>query len=702
MADENDINDRLERIDATLGKYENSAVAHTEAYINVLRKRAAGEKVTNADLAALSTEIKRTTAAMKQMKQDFYAAGASAVGLASSFGKGKDSFELFNDAIDIAVKATKGAFGALSAVMAKLNPIAGKVAGIVGELGQGVAEIAGDIGKYLVNTFAEGYKTFTNLSKVGAIGADGIVGMARQFESLGLNMSRFQQLVASNSNTLAMLGSTVSDSANTMVDGISQMRMDGTYQQLRNLGFSAEEVGDSMIAYAELQRVMGQNAFNDQVKLAQGTMAYSKELDTIARLTGKSREETQKALQAQMRETRFRNKIQSMMAQGQVQAAEELQRAVLVQQQMGNTQIAKAIMDASTGIYNSPEAISAVTSMRGFAQNVQGLTQGMKESDFTQNLQNASKETVKNFNMLGQAVGDASVVTRLNTEQNNLATAKQGKYAEARAKAEEQLTKGMTQTNKQTADLTQAAMNLEQAAATMQATFMQTETMPALMKEASIAMKEGVNVLADAIKSFRNNSTYTSPGANTPPMSAEQQAAQTNKLQEANEKLEKNNNLNAEQVQLLKEISNPPKTLAPGEKPGYSPENPEPGLSTMFLGPKEQTDNTPRQAADKTLGYIRQTTGVTPAQTTSNDMPPVPVEIKTPTGPSMQAPANQTPEASTMLPPKQEMPASSNEPQGAMNINGMNELIAASNMQGQKLDRIEAALKKGNSISANS
>jgi hypothetical protein len=94
--------------------------------------------------------------------------------------------------------------------------------------------------------------------------------------------------------------------------------------QLRNLGLSADDIGESAAAFVTLQARLGATQRMSQDQLTAGTIRYTRELDAISKITGMEKKELQSKMNAALSEQRFRAKMQELERTGQGKVAEQL------------------------------------------------------------------------------------------------------------------------------------------------------------------------------------------------------------------------------------------------------------------------------------------------------------------------------------------------------------------------------------------
>lgn len=477
-----------------------------------LAKIATGAKLTEDELKEVAKASGRSATALDDLNKSVRAIPSTIGSLASSLAKGQTTFSTLNGVIQNTANLMGGLLGMIPVVGGSLNQL---------------SQAAGKTATFMVERFDDAYGSFEKLSQIGSVGATGIGHVVEGFSRLEIPLSTYASLVSKNSQSLALLSGTASAGADAFTQAAGALKKVGENGQsadmkLRTLGFSTEEISSTMIAYADLQRRLGSEEAMTQANLKNGALAYGKELDTLARLTGKSREQAQQAMNQQLLDARFNAKLREMQASGQTKAARELQDAVTAQQLMGNQQMAQAIMSSATGFFVTPEAQAAVVSMNGFSDSVQGLASGMTSArDFTQQIQNQAKSAADQFGPLAQAIGADSPVTKLYVEQTNLASASAGKIAKAFDQAEKDIAQAQLAPEERTVELAKAKVSLEQAASIMSKLVLDQSVVTKLVQITADLTKDTAKAVAALIDKLSGTDAGTTPVSPTKSIQAE-------------------------------------------------------------------------------------------------------------------------------------------------------------------------------------
>lgn len=259
---------------------------------------------------------------------------------------------------DVLTNLSLGAMGALT----------GSVVGLTNEFLQGGNELADFtqhlpvIGQYL-GPFAEfldnTISTFRELSTVGAGFGNDLTEMRSAAVSVGLTLDEFGSIVMSGTETLRVLGGTV-QSGIRRFQGINKELKEletGGFAELRRLGFTVQEVNEGLISYVELQTRLGRQETRSNRELAASAADYLKEVDLLAKVTGKSRKQIEEEMQAQAADAGFRA-LQNQFAEGTEEFKNFRKSMTLIESLPGD--VATGLKDLADGIPQTEEAIALV------------------------------------------------------------------------------------------------------------------------------------------------------------------------------------------------------------------------------------------------------------------------------------------------------------------------------------------------------
>jgi len=212
--------------------------------------------------------------------------------------------------------------------------------------------VAAEGSKFLLEQLQRSADMFRQVSAAGALGAEGMTGLQRQFVESGVSLDGLISIVNDNSQTLARFGGSVSSGTDRFVRFVGGITKTPLGDQLRNLGFSADEIGETAAKFVEQQSRLGRAQNMNQRQLTAGTIQYARELDAIAKITGANRKELQKAQDAALSEQRFRAKMNELTRSGQSDLAQNLNllQATVAQSAPGLSQGLRDIIAAGGAV----------------------------------------------------------------------------------------------------------------------------------------------------------------------------------------------------------------------------------------------------------------------------------------------------------------------------------------------------------------
>ena len=208
----------------------------------------------------------------------------------------------------------------------------------------------------------ETIESFRGLSSVGASFGGSITEMRNASAGMGLSLSEMSDLFRSNASNLAALGGSVAQGAVRFAKMNKNLKATGDFKSLMNMGFSVEQINEGMGSYIELQRRMGTLQNKSTQELAAGSADYLMQIDKLAKVTGKTREEAEAMLNEQAADSVARTLL-SQFKEGSVQY-KNLQTSLALLDEVGGS-TAEALKGMLTG--NPTEAAGQLLAVLGDA-----------------------------------------------------------------------------------------------------------------------------------------------------------------------------------------------------------------------------------------------------------------------------------------------------------------------------------------------
>ena len=170
-------------------------------------------------------------------------------------------------------------------------------------MAEATADIAAQIGKKITAELDNANTAFRMMAQSGAVGADGLTGLANQAIQAGISFKDFASVTKESAHGLAFAFGDTATGAKKFADASEAMTP--FRRELTALGIGAKQQNEMTANYIKLQARQGNIEGRSSRDLAQGSAEYIKRLTALSRLTGKSVEEQQKELDSQMSNARM-------------------------------------------------------------------------------------------------------------------------------------------------------------------------------------------------------------------------------------------------------------------------------------------------------------------------------------------------------------------------------------------------------------
>ena len=304
--------------------------------------------------------INNATKATEKFGEAASYVAAAAMSSGKAMLDGKKGASAFNESVDDMAKAATAAAVAL----ALMNPF-GKVVGL---LIAGVTAAVGAVAAYTkaANTMADQlYKTYSGLSKAGAAASDGMSGVKKASDQLGLSVGEldvFVGQITANSKDLALFSGSVFEGRQRLGD--MGQALEGSREDFLKMGMSMADVSEGMLGYLKIQTRLGQSQNKTTAELADGAKKYLVEQDALTKLTGQSRKEMEDQRERALQGEQFAAKIRQLQLEGNDKAAQELLKMNSIYEAAG-PKMAAAFQASVTGNLSNADAQEANLASNG-------------------------------------------------------------------------------------------------------------------------------------------------------------------------------------------------------------------------------------------------------------------------------------------------------------------------------------------------
>jgi hypothetical protein len=305
--------------------------------------------------------------------------------------KNTNSQKSNTDALDENTKSVKYAQAALNALKTGMGQLLGSAVGLTKELvmgGDSVADFTKHIplvGGYLAplaGIIDANVESFRQLSQVGATFGDGMNDIRAISAAAGIPLGEFTQLVSENSQTMRLFGAGTADGARNFAALSKEMR-DGPGRAFINMGYTATELNESLIEYAEFSQTQIGNDRRNNKLTAQSAANYLETIDQLAAVTGKRRDQIKEEMNAAQADQRARLAMSRMSEEEQTRFAANLAAAP--------ESLKAALTDAADGVMDNELAQGLSVASKTFREQA-GNIQNMNAREYNNFMAQVGRE----------------------------------------------------------------------------------------------------------------------------------------------------------------------------------------------------------------------------------------------------------------------------------------------------------------------
>ena len=291
--------------EATLKLLLQSNLAANKQSIDNIRQLAQKSGLDPASVAAANANIQKVSQSGSKLGTGFEALGFAA-GYAS---------KAFKEAADLTSKLASGGAEA-SDVFGSLS----KIGGVTGTVFAGMQKLASVQEAYL--------KTYQDLSTGGVNFGGSLTQMRIAASSTYMTLDGFSKLIKANSESFALMGGTADQGARAFVGVANQMQKSEIGDQLRALGYTSDQANQSLVNYIAMTGGRNKEEMKNTKGLAAAAGEYMGQLDALAQITGKSREEQERQLKEASANAAYEAYLLTLDEEGKKKAQASMQNAL--------------------------------------------------------------------------------------------------------------------------------------------------------------------------------------------------------------------------------------------------------------------------------------------------------------------------------------------------------------------------------------
>ena len=195
-----------------------------------------------------------------------------------------------------------------------------RLPGVAGLVASGFAKVA--------RFQEENLDAYQKITDAGVSFGGSLTDMRTAAASTYMTLDQFSGLMKRNSETFAKLGGTVDQGARAFVGLSNSLLKSGAGDELRALGFTTDQVNQGMANYLATTGGRNKQEMQNTEKITKGATEYLTQLDALAAITGKSREEQEKALKEASANSAYEAMMQGLDEEGKKKATIAMQNAL--------------------------------------------------------------------------------------------------------------------------------------------------------------------------------------------------------------------------------------------------------------------------------------------------------------------------------------------------------------------------------------
>lgn len=283
--------------EATLRLLLQSNLAANKQSIDNIKNLAQRSGLDPATVAAANQGMRQTSEATNRLKSSW-----------AGLNSGADTLtETFRD-----VDATLGKLINGTAEASDLLSHFAKMGGVVGLLGLAFQRAAQFQEKNL--------EVYQKISSAGINFTGSLTDMRMAASNAYLTLEQFGNLIKANSEAFAMMGGTADQGARAFLKFSNSLLNSKEGDQLRALGYTSEQVNQSMVSYIAMTGGRNKQEMQDTKALSSAAVEYMTQLDSLAQITGKSRESQEAALKEEAANQAYQAYLLTLDGEGKKKA----------------------------------------------------------------------------------------------------------------------------------------------------------------------------------------------------------------------------------------------------------------------------------------------------------------------------------------------------------------------------------------------
>ncbi len=358
------------------------------------------KKALNQTMAGYRKRVKASGNQFVELSDTLEAAEKDLKGFKKSLKGMPSPLGMVASAFKFVVKAAMSVGTALVKTALAFSDVTKSIRGLEEIIDLGVADIPvlGKAAKELAKDIDANVSSFASLAKTGATFGSSIVMLRKAQAEALMPLSKFTDLIASNTPLLAKLFGSV-DQGVPQIVGLTNNLRTLTQQEFSKFGLTLDETSEFLTTYLELERARGNVNRMTQGELLDATRSYTKDLVTLSKLTGQSVDELNQQNLAMAADGVFQSQLTKMNAKD----AKTLSLG-LSALPPGLKQLAREVVGLGAPIGETSKELEAISGGR-FGDAIKQFQQDLDPIAFQNAIKTISQDVMEN----GEAFGEAAL-----------------------------------------------------------------------------------------------------------------------------------------------------------------------------------------------------------------------------------------------------------------------------------------------------
>ena len=282
-----------------------------------------------------------------------------------------------------------------------------------------------EMGKTLLGVGAQALGTFQDISKSGASFSGDILGMGKAALNSRVTLQEFATIIKENGPAFAGLGGNVTRGAEAFAKLSKSFFDDRSSGALRDLGYTSKELNDVLALTVGMQKSNFKDTEAGRKKSIEAAQNLAMEMDAVAKLTGKSREQQMEEMKKGQADGRIEAKMRLLSAnKSEAEIAklkEDYQKGLLQAQKNGTEQMYKEFF--ATGTYNTKQSATQSALMGQQSRAMEQQIKAMQSGDYgkaaeargrvdAESMKNANNKTLLNLATFGDSIGTVGTISK--------------------------------------------------------------------------------------------------------------------------------------------------------------------------------------------------------------------------------------------------------------------------------------------------